>query len=212
MERQSTLDLIARFSGQGDCAAAASLYERFADRLLALVRARLSDRFAARVGPEDVLQVAFNSFFRRLAAGCLSFARREDVWSVLRSITLHKLLKEVRRHKAGPRDVGLEQQQQHGNDGEANTGGLAEFAEACSREPSPEEAAAISEELVLAVRALNARDQFIIQARMEGVEDGDIAERADCSERTVRRVWDTFKADLERRLGTVGQGQEQEEA
>src|SRR5262245_5216743 len=57
-----TADLLARWRN-GDQQAAAVLFHRYADRLVALAKSRLSARLASRVDPEDVVQSVYRSFF-----------------------------------------------------------------------------------------------------------------------------------------------------
>ena len=49
--------LLARWR-EGDQQAATELVQRFTERLLALARGQLSEKLAARVDPEDVVQAA----------------------------------------------------------------------------------------------------------------------------------------------------------
>jgi hypothetical protein len=57
---------------KGDEDAARELFDNYAERLLLLVRRRLSQRLASRFGPEDVLQSVFRTFFRRAQQGQFS--------------------------------------------------------------------------------------------------------------------------------------------
>ncbi len=48
---------------EGDQAAADALFRRYAERLIGLVRLRLSEKLARRVDPEDIVQSVYRSFF-----------------------------------------------------------------------------------------------------------------------------------------------------
>jgi RNA polymerase sigma-70 factor (ECF subfamily) len=65
MADQPTDNLLERLQ-KGDQAAAAGLFRRYVDRLIALARSRLRGAMAGRVDPEDVVQSAYRSFFCRL--------------------------------------------------------------------------------------------------------------------------------------------------
>jgi hypothetical protein len=56
-----SIELLARFRA-GDERAAEELFPRFAERLIAVAKARLSAKLARRVGAEDVVQSAYRSF------------------------------------------------------------------------------------------------------------------------------------------------------
>src|SRR5438105_4011275 len=100
-------DLLARFR-QNDAAAAEALFQRYADRLTQLARSRLSRRLAARIDPEDVVLSAYRSFFV-LARGEITLTQSGDLWRLLARITLRKVYRNVRRHRADCRSVEREQ-------------------------------------------------------------------------------------------------------
>src|SRR4051812_1243006 len=61
--------LLARFGGPDEDAAADVLFRRYAEQLTALARSRLSRTLASRVDPEDVVQSAYRSFFLLIRTG-----------------------------------------------------------------------------------------------------------------------------------------------
>src|SRR5436305_1291848 len=89
--------LVARWRA-GDQQAAAELFRRYADRLIALARSRLSARLARRIDPEDVVQSAYRSFFGDTRAGRYDVGRAGDLWQLLVTITLHKVQLQVKRN------------------------------------------------------------------------------------------------------------------
>src|SRR5271165_5672841 len=99
--------LMARWQS-GDSAAADELFRRYADRLAALVRSRLSSKLARRLDPEDVLQSAYRSFFAGARAGRYELKRGGDLWRLLVAITLHKLQDQADYHGAGKRNINIE--------------------------------------------------------------------------------------------------------
>src|SRR5262245_3382441 len=131
-------DLVARCRA-GDQAAAAELFERYADRLVALARSRLSAKVAGRVDAEDVVQSAYRSFFTGAKNGRYDPQRGGDLWRLLLAITLHKLYRQVRQHQRQKRDV----------DRELRPGpGLVDLqAHMRTNAPSPVEAVVLADEL-----------------------------------------------------------------
>src|SRR5947208_2188580 len=126
-------ELMARWR-DGDQAAAEELFRRYAERLLGLVRTRLSARLARHVDPEDVVQSAYRSFFSGARAGRYVLQRSGDLWRLLVAITLHKLQQQVEHHTAEKRDFR-----------QCPTGaesGLLGLQGRVARDPTPEEAAA----------------------------------------------------------------------
>src|SRR4051795_8567078 len=98
------LQLLERWRA-GDQRAATELYERYAGRLIALARSRLSGKLAARFDPEDVVQSVCRSFFARARDGRLVVGQTDDLWQLLVAITLHKLRRQVKHHQVGKRAV-----------------------------------------------------------------------------------------------------------
>src|SRR5262245_4565831 len=78
----SSADLLARWQ-QGDEAAAAALYARYAGRLHALARRRLTPQLARRLDPDDVVQSACRSFFTGARAGRYVVRNDEELWRLL---------------------------------------------------------------------------------------------------------------------------------
>ena len=92
----------------GDEAAARKLFDTYVERLVALARRRISQRLAARVDPEDVVQSVFRTFFHRVKEGQFSINDEDDLCKLLMRITVHKTLRQVAFHKAAKRNIGLE--------------------------------------------------------------------------------------------------------
>src|SRR5262249_38052565 len=111
--RKATVDdaagnLVARWRA-GDERAAAELFSRYAQRLIALARSRLSPKLSARIDPEDVVQSVYRSFFAETREGRYDLQRGGDLWQLLVVITLHKLNDQVKHNSSGKRAVGREQ-------------------------------------------------------------------------------------------------------
>lgn len=189
-------DLLARWQA-GDQQAAEELFHRYADRLIALARGRLSAKLAGRVDPEDVVQSAYRSFFADAQAARYRIERGGDLWRLLVSITLHKLQDQVDRHTADKRSI----------DAECRFGSedslIGIRPHLLSRDPSPIEAATLADELEQVMRRLQPAERRMLELRLQGYNLEEIAAAMDCSERTVIRTLNRVKQQLhEARFGS----------
>ncbi len=182
-------ELLARYRGRHDEAAAEELFRRYSGRLTALARSRLSSALARRVDAEDVVQSAYRSFFLLARAGDVVLRENGDLWRLLVRITLRKVYRSARRHRADCRSVGRE----HPRADETE-------ALALSREPTPADAAVLIDELRAALAPLDALQRRTVEMRLQGHEVEAIAAEVGRSARTVRRTLAAFGAELERRL------------
>jgi len=181
--------LVARWRA-GDQAAAAELFQRYASRLIALARSRLSARLAQRVDPEDVVQSAYRSFFGDAKDGRCDVRRGGDLWQLLVTITLHKLHDQVKRHRRAKRAVDREMTV--GSD----ESWLNVEAHLATQLPSPMEAVALADEVEQIMRDLKPLYRRILELRLQGYNIDEIAAATQSGERTVRRVLDQVKQQL----------------
>jgi DNA-directed RNA polymerase specialized sigma24 family protein/tRNA A-37 threonylcarbamoyl transferase component Bud32 len=189
MSDTPSAELVARYRGCHDEAAAEELFRRYAGRLTALARSRLSQALAARVDPEDVVQSAYRSFFLLARDEEVLLRESGDLWRLLVRITLRKVYRSARRHRADCRSVGRERPWPEEAD-----------ATALSREPTPAEAAALVDELRGVLMPLGAVQRRIVEMRLQGHEVEAIAAEVGRSSRTVRRTLAALGAELEQRL------------
>ena len=183
--------LIARWRA-GSQEAAQELFRMFAGRLTALARSRLSPKLARRLDPEDVVQSAYRSFFAATRDQAFDLEHGGDLWQFLVAITLHKLKHQVQRHTAKKRDVGAER-------GLSSEGALLGIsAERLAQGPSPLEAAALVDELEDIMRNLEPLPRRILELRLQGYGDYEIAHQIGRSVPTGRRVLGRFKVQFAR--------------
>jgi RNA polymerase sigma factor (sigma-70 family) len=164
----------------GDSLAEAALFERYVVRLTLLARSRLSQRLASRVDPEDIVLSAYRSFF--LAARQQRFDLRHsgDLWRLLVKITLAKVVDQAEFHRAQRRTVEREQPQVSSEQPD-------DWLTVLARDPSPAEVAQAIEELERLLAALPPLGGQVVQLRLQGYRQDEIAEQLHCAERTVRR-------------------------
>jgi RNA polymerase sigma factor (sigma-70 family) len=203
MSDTPSADLVERCRGHDD-AAAEALFARYAERLVRLARSRLSRSLASRVDAEDVVQSAYRSFFRLAGEGEVVVRQSGDLWRLLVRITLRKVYRSARRHRAECRDVRREQPL-----GDNDRG--AEEA-VLDREPTPAAAAALLDELHGLLAPLGPTQRQIVEMRLQGCEAEEIAAAVQRSPRTVRRTLAALGEELQRRLqGDVAAPPEAEE-
>lgn len=177
----------------GDPQAATKLFHLFANRLVGLARGRLDLDVRRKVDPEDVVQSVFCSFFRRAEAGEIDVANWESLWSLLAVITVHKCGHQIRFYRTAKRDTGLERSAVH------YTESSAMHWEAVARDPSPSHAAILTETVEELMRSLEERERQMLALSLQSYSVGEISEQVGRSERTVRRVLERIRMELESR-------------
>jgi RNA polymerase sigma-70 factor (ECF subfamily) len=182
--------LVARWRA-GDQQAAAELFRRYANRLIALARSRLPAKLAHRVDPEDVVQSVYRSFYEGAREDRYDLQRGGDLWRLLVTITLRKVYYQVRRNAAGKRAAHLEQ----GFGSEDSLLGIQ--PRMLAQEPSPVEALALAESLKQVMEQLQPLHRRMLELRLLGNDVEAIAAATDRTQRTVRRVLDEVKQRLE---------------
>jgi len=177
--------LLLRFRrGQDDGPTLLSL--RYAGRLRALAVAQSSPGLTARVDPEDIVQTVFRTFFRRAAGGQYDVPEGEEIWKLLLVIALHKIRDAADYHRAARRDV-------------RRTSAGAAYEQAVAAEGGRDEAALAVLRLVIdeVLDALPPGHRPIVERRIEGYEVAEIAAQLQRSRRTVERVLQEFRRELD---------------
>jgi RNA polymerase sigma-70 factor (ECF subfamily) len=175
---------------EGSQGAAAHLFDKYVDRLIALAKSRLSGRLRTHVDPEDVVQSAFRSFFIRQRDGRVVPTNWESLWSLLAVITIRKCIRRAEYAHAGIRDVRREQAQA------AATESSCEM-EVIAQEPKPEDAAILVEVVERIMSELEPRERLILSERLQGATTDEIARSVSRSKRTVERVLERVRLQLE---------------
>jgi RNA polymerase sigma-70 factor (ECF subfamily) len=181
-------DLMKRLRAS-DPEAAQIIFDRFARRLVGLARGHLHARLRAKVDPEDVLQSAFTSFFRRQAAGEFTPEGWDGLWSLLTIITLRKCGHQARHFRALCRDVSRESPVVD----EDSVSGW----EAIAREPTPAEAAVLAETVRQLMAGLEGRDRDIVSLALQGHTAAEISTSLERPQRAVYRVLERVKKQLQ---------------
>src|SRR5262245_35772210 len=147
----SFADFVARLRNR-DNTAAQELFGRFVHQLIALAHRHIAPGFRHRVDPEDVVQSAYKSFFVRYGAGNLDIANWNSLWGLLALITVRKCAERAAYHSAERRDAAREVSAPPGD-------ATAPWLEPLGREPTPLEAALLSETIEQLLASLDEEER-----------------------------------------------------
>jgi RNA polymerase sigma-70 factor (ECF subfamily) len=182
-------DVMARLR-RGDDDAAAAIFHRFAQRLAAVARGHLHSRLRQKVDPEDVLQSAYKSFFRRQADGSLAPSDWHELWNFLTVLTIRKCIRYWDRYTAARRDLRVEAVP-------PSTNGSAFDWHLLDREPSPQEGALLAEAVERLLQGLVGRDRDIVTLALQGYSAAEIGAQLNRPRRTVYRVLERIQKRLQ---------------
>jgi RNA polymerase sigma-70 factor (ECF subfamily) len=191
MDPQHSFEVLMHQLRAGQDAAAAEVFQRFARRLILLARSKLERALQPKVDPEDILQSVFRSFFGRHAAGQFDVSSWDSLWSLLTVITIRKCANKGQHFRRGRRNVQREVTAQPTADES-----LAAL-EGLSREPTPDEAAELTDTVEQVMRRLDEREREILALSLQGMNVRDISGQIGYAERTVRRSLEHIKKLLQ---------------
>jgi RNA polymerase sigma-70 factor (ECF subfamily) len=181
-------ELLQRLRG-GDAQAAEALFARYARELVRVAERHLSQKLAGRVDGEDVVQSVFRTFFRRSAAGEFRVDASDQLWRLLVTITLRKARAKGRFHTAAQRDAGAE------------AGGDAGLFEAAAREPGPDDAAALVDQIEALLQGLPPLYARLLDLKLQGHTVVDVAAELGVSRQTVHRALNLLQERLAESVG-----------
>jgi RNA polymerase sigma-70 factor (ECF subfamily) len=147
-----------------------------------LAHTRLDPKLQAKADPESVAQSVFRSFFTRQAQGQFDLQDWDSLWSLLVRITLRKCCRRAVALQAECRDVRREVAQARTD--ESSLGNW----QALARDPTPQEAAVLTETLEHLLHGLDENQQTILTMRLEGYTVREISDRVDRTERSIYRL------------------------
>ena len=185
-EEQALLELCRK----GDEEAARQIVDRYLERMLLLARRRISPRLASRVDGEDIVQSVFRTFFVRIKEGQFVFQDQDDLCKLLMRITLHKTLRQVAYHKAAKRDPSLETPQ-----GEHHSEQLSALFD---QEPTQEATVTFLDQLEHFLTQLRPQEREILEMRLQGYSNEEIAKKLGIYDRKIRRVIEHVRAIAEK--------------
>ena len=186
----SFAQFLARLHNQDD-AAAQELFGRFTRQLIALALRHIDAGLQHKVDPEDVVQSVYKSFFVRYGAGNLNVVNWNSLWGLLALIAVRKCAERAAYHRAECRDAAREESPPQEED-------TAPWPEPLGREPTPLEAAVLSETVKHLLAGLDEEERPILELSLQGYTTREISERLGRAERTVRLLREGVRHRLER--------------
>src|SRR5437588_5911180 len=187
---ESFRDFLASLQNR-DAAAAQEYFGRFAHQLIALALRHINAGLRHKVDPEDVAQSAFKSFFNRYGEKDLEVVNWNSLWGLLALITVRKCAERAAYHRAECRDAAREVSPPRAEE-------AAPWLEPFGREPTPLEAAVLSETVEQLLAGLDEEERPILELSLQGYTTREISERLGRAERTVRLLREGVRHRLER--------------
>ncbi len=191
---ETDAELVERWR-EGEEVAATLLHERYLNKLLNLVGRHLADRFNSRLDPDDVVQSVFRSIFRLTREGRFEFEGDSAFWKLLLTMALNKVRNTVRHHQAGKRDPKVE------SVSISSDGVDGYIVNRLGSQPSIQEIVSFADMLERVLERLDPDQQLLIQYRIEGYTQKEIAEKLSVDDRTVRRMFASIRNRGEELLG-----------
>ena len=188
------IDLVKK----GDSLAANRIWQVYFDRLVRAVRQRIGGQNRAVSDEEDIVLSVFDSFYAAAEEGRFpDLADRDDLWRLLLTMSARKVIDKHRHDKRQRRGGSLEI---HSFQGE---GDESRVFEAIGNEPTPEMVLTMQESIEQLFSHLGVGQlQDLAVAKLEGYSNAELAERFECSERTIERRLHLIREKLEQELVT----------
>ena len=174
---------------RGDQAAASELFDRYKVKLSKLINnlfAEADTRVRNKFEPEDVSQSVWRTFFRRHQAGEYQFQHWDALWSLLSFIVKCKFNNVCNYFRWQKRDPRMELRFVGPSDKATASW------HALARDPSPEEAAAVKEQLEMLLARLSERQRKTLELHMEPPADG----KKETRDQHYRRIADAMRVSV----------------
>lgn len=175
--------------GNNDPQAAAEVFHRYVEKLIRVASPRLIGAIRQKFDPEDLVQSAFGSFFRRNSQEPFSFDSWESLGALLATITIRKCCYRVRQYSTSKRhfkkEEHLDQLAQH--EGHSSL---------CSAEPTPLEAATFEDLVTELLKGLEGKTVQICELALLGFSPNEVASQVGLTERSVFRQMERIRAKL----------------
>lgn len=167
----------------GDSSAANGLWQHYFDRLVSSVRQRLYGQNRAVSDEEDIVLSVFESFYSAVQKGRFpDLCDRDDLWRLLLRMSARKVV-DKRRHDQRQRRGG--EVQIHSLDKKTDENHIIE---AIGDEPTPQMVLMMQESVEKLFSHLGVGQlRDLAGAKLEGYSNAELAERFECSERTIER-------------------------
>ena len=150
--------------------------EQFIPRLLGIADRQLTQGLKRKFDADDLVASLCRSVIRREQEGRFAFSDNEELWKLLVIALKRKIYNKVRDESTQKRDYKLEASFDQST-----------FLAAVSSEPSPEDAIEFEELMARITDQLDETTKKILELKLSGMNNREIAKELDCSERNVGR-------------------------
>ena len=175
--------IVARLKADADLAAS-ELDDQYRAKLCRLVEREMDRRFRRKEDPEDVVQSAFRTFYRRNALGEFHIDSSVDLWRLLERITRRKILKHAEKYDAEKRDPTHEE--------------YPEGDDLPSQGAMPEEAAIAADLMEETLAGLDGTFVEIFHLRLQKCAEEEIAAKLGCNRSVVQTKLNRIRHRLQK--------------
>lgn len=168
---------------EGNQQACMDFWNQYGMLLEGVAKKQLSDRLQRRLGPDDVVQSACRTFFRRVSDGQFDLPDADALWRLMCAITLTKAKRAARDQQRQKRGIDKEQYLD-----DTREDGSASAAEPASQSESPLMAVMFTDQLQSLLDSLEPLECEVLDLKLQHFSTEEIAEKLQRSERTIRRV------------------------
>lgn len=169
---------------QHDPRAAEVIFQRYVESLIRLATPRMLGAIRQKIDPEDLVQSAMGSFFRRHAEAPFTLNSWDNLGALLATITLRKCRYHTRHFSTAKRQLHLEEHLE-----ETKVTGNCTSA----TEPTPLESAEFADLVTQLLDSLSPKSRQICELALLGHSSAEIAERTNLTERTVFRQMERIR-------------------
>lgn len=164
-----------------------AMYNKYFDRMVALVRANIRGQFSGKIEPSDVASTAFYNVLRRIGVEEIGCRNRARLWKFLKTATLNELRTQIRYHLAQRRDLTREVE-------------LETLRTPPRRDCTAEDMAMLSEEVEAVLERFKPGQREIAERILAGEKNVAIASETQRSKSTVNRIGSMLEKALIQRF------------
>lgn len=180
---------LVRATRNGDESAAERIVNEFTGPLVAMARRQIGERLSARVEAEDVVQSMYRSLFVRMRDGEYELGSGSDLWKLVVTMTLNKIRRKAKFHTTQKRGMQREQRL---------TSVDGSQIEQVGDDAAPDDIVELLDTLQTFVAGVSPRERPILELRLQGLATDEIAKETGRAERSVRRILQNLRIDMER--------------
>ncbi|MEZ5944309.1 MAG: sigma-70 family RNA polymerase sigma factor [Planctomycetaceae bacterium] len=172
---------------EGNNAACTRFWNLFGPLIQRVAARHISPSMKRRIGQESILLSACRTFFHHAQQGEYDIPDSDSVWRLLCAITVNKVRMKVRYHSSQRRDLRAEV---HGDS----------VPDIPAENPSTVEELEFAEHLDHLLSQFDDEEKRVVEGKLQGMSNAEIAESMGCSERTIRRLLNRLQLSLQSML------------